>query len=134
MPFPQLNPLLAPFVRRYCDPSVMEKHELRNEQPSVAERSIELLVYGIFAGYEGDKGFYSTAWVPLDDVLMSVSREAVSAKLQSFQDGLATALDRALLAPAARRPASPPTVAVAAAAAGAAAAGAAAAGGAEEAA
>ena len=48
MPCPRLNPLLAPFafVRRYCDPNDMEKHELRNELPPVAERAIELLVYG----------------------------------------------------------------------------------------
>eukprot|EP00966_Prymnesium_polylepis_P174396 4035257-Prymnesium_polylepis.1 len=68
----------------------MEKHELRNELPPAC----------------GDKGYYSTAcWVPLDDVLMTVSRETVSGKLQTFRDGLATALDKALLA----RPAAPPS-------------------------
>ena len=115
---PQLNPLcVAPFVRRYCDPSDMAKHELRNEQPAAAERTIELLVYGVFAGYEGDKGFYSTAWLPLEDILMSVPREVVSAKLLSFRDGLTAALDSALLARTADPPL-PATADTAAAAAG----------------
>ena len=39
----------------------MPKHELRNEQPPLDERKIELLVYGIFSGFAGDKGYFSTA-------------------------------------------------------------------------
>ena len=53
---------------------------------------MELLCYGVFAGYEGDKGYYSTAWVPLEDVLMSITRETMLAKLSSFRDGLARAI------------------------------------------
>ena len=50
----------------------MQKHELRNEQPPLEEREIELLIYGVFSGFDGDKGYYYTAWVPLGDVLMSI--------------------------------------------------------------
>ena len=71
----------------------MQKHELRNEQPPLEERDIELLIYGVFSGFDGDKGYYYTAWVPLGDVLMSISPETVIAKLASFRDGLARALD-----------------------------------------
>ena len=77
----------------------MEKHERRNEQPPVKQRSIELLIYGVFTAYDGDKGEYSTAWVDLADILMSVDREVVVSKLASFCDGLASALDAALLTP-----------------------------------
>ena len=77
----------------------MEKHERRNQQPPIKERSIELLVYGVFTAFDGDKGEYITAWVDLADVLMSVSRDVVIAKLQSFRDGLAKALETALLQP-----------------------------------
>ena len=52
----------------------MEKHERRNEQPPVKQRSIELLIYGVFTAYDGDKGEYSTAWVELSDILMSIQR------------------------------------------------------------
>ena len=45
---------------RYCDPTVMEKHEKRNEQPPIEDRSIELLIYGVFTAFEGDKGEYCT--------------------------------------------------------------------------
>ena len=38
-----------------------------------------------------------TAWVDLPDILMSIQREVVTAKLTSFRDGLARALDAALL-------------------------------------
>jgi hypothetical protein len=79
----------------------MQKHELRNELPPLSEREIELLVYGVFAGFEGDKGYYFTAWVPLGDVLMSISREMVIVKLASFRDGLALALEAACAVPAA---------------------------------
>ena len=85
----------------------MEKHEKRNEQPPIAERPIELLVYGVFTAYEGDKGEYMAAWVELPDILMSISRETVVAKLASFRDGLSRALDAALLVPS---PAVPPAV------------------------
>ena len=71
----------------------MQKHELRNEQPPLEEREIDLLIYGVFSGFDGDKGYYYTAWVPLGDVLMSISPETVIAKLASFRDGLARALD-----------------------------------------
>ena len=67
----------------------MQKHELRNEQPPLEERDIELLIYGVFSGFDGDKGYYYTAWVPLGDVLMSISPETVIAKLARFRDGLA---------------------------------------------
>ena len=89
----------------------MEKHELRNEQPAVEERKMELLCYGVFAGYEGDKGYYSTAWVPLEDVLMSITRETMIAKLSSFRDGLARAIDAALLVPPGQTPGQTPPVA-----------------------
>ena len=85
----------------------MEKHERRNEQPPVKQRSIELLIYGVFTAYDGDKGEYSTAWVELSDILMSIQREVVASKLASFRDGLASALDAALLMP----PPSPPAAA-----------------------
>ena len=71
----------------------MQKHEFRNEQPPLKEREIELLIYGVFSGFDGDKGYYYTAWVPLGDVLMSISPETVIAKLARFRDGLARALD-----------------------------------------
>ena len=62
--------------------------------------------------FDGDKGEYITAWVNLADVLMSVSRDVVSAKLQSFRDGLARALETALLEPApAPAPAASPVAA-----------------------
>ena len=49
----------------------MEKHERRNKQPPIKERSIELdLVYGVFTAFDGDKGEYITAWVDLANVLM----------------------------------------------------------------
>ena len=85
----------------------MEKHERRNPQPPVKERSIELLVYGIFTAYDGDKGEYVTAWVLLSDVLLSIGREATAAKLVTFRDGLASALDHALLADARAAPGAP---------------------------
>ena len=31
----------------------MQKHELRNEQPPLEERDIELLIYGVFSGFDG---------------------------------------------------------------------------------
>lgn len=82
----------------------MQKHELRNEQPPLGEREIELLIYGVFSGFEGDKGYYFTAWVPLGDVLMNISRETVICKLATFRDGLAQALEAACAIPAATVP------------------------------
>ena len=79
----------------------------RNPQPPVKERTIELLVYSIFVAFDGDKGEHATAWVELGDLLLSISRETVSAKLASFRDGLATALENALLEPAAAAPPAP---------------------------
>ena len=38
----------------------MERAELRNEQPDIMKRPIELLIYGVFAAFEGDKGYHST--------------------------------------------------------------------------
>ena len=74
--------------------------KVAHEQPPVGERAIELLVHGVFAGFEGDRGYYSTTWVPLADVLMEVSRETVAAKLVAFRVELGQALEAALLAPA----------------------------------
>ena len=92
-------------MRRYCNPAELQPAELRNAQPPANERKIELLIYGIFGAFEGDKGYYSTAWVPLEDVLEALGNEVVSAKLASFRDGLATALTAALApAPAADSP------------------------------
>lgn len=70
----------------------MDKPEKRNPQPPIKERTIELLVYGIFVAFEGDKGEHATAWVDLGDLLMVVPRETLSAKLASFRDGLTLAL------------------------------------------
>ena len=91
----------------------MDKPAKRNPQPPIKERPIELLVYGIFVAFEGDKGEHATAWVELGDLLLSIPRETVSAKLASFRDGLASALENALLEPAAP-PAAPPAAATAA--------------------
>ena len=85
----------------------MELNELRNELPAVEEREIELLVYARFVEHEGDKGFFSTRWMLLADMLMEMSRKDLLAKLISFRDGLAAALDAALLM---RAPAAEPTV------------------------
>ena len=76
----------------------MAKHEVRNALPAEG-RNIELLVYGIFSAFEEDQGYHSTAWVELSDVLLSIEREVVVSKLASFRDGLARALDAALLVP-----------------------------------
>ena len=79
----------------------MEKHEKRNEQPPIEERSIELLVYGAFTAFEGDKGEYCTAWVQLPDILLSIPREVITAKVGAYGAGLAAQLEKALLVPAA---------------------------------
>ena len=99
---------------RYCDPQTMEKHERRNAQPPVNERNIELLIYGVFTAFDGDKGEHLTTWVDLSEVLMTISRETMSAKLASFRDGLSEALEQALLLPAAVPAAAPAASPVAA--------------------
>ena len=74
--------------------------------PDSERLQIELLIYGIFSAYDGDKGKYSTAWVLLSDTLMALSRETIMGKLSHFRDGLAKALDVALIVPT--RPATLP--------------------------
>ena len=71
---------------------MMEPHEKRNELPAIDERTIELLIYGTFEEFEGDKGFYSMCWMSLEDVLMDVDRAVVSAKLTSYKEELTSAL------------------------------------------
>ena len=73
---------------RYCDPATMDKPEKRNPQPPIKERTIELLVYGVFVAFEGDKGEHATAWVELSDVLMTIKREAVLDALARVCDQL----------------------------------------------
>ena len=68
-------------------------------------------MYGIFGAFEGDKGYYSTAWVPLQDMLEALGKEVVFAKLASFRDGLEIALETALTPPAASPPAAASPVA-----------------------
>ena len=104
---PMLSFLIPPLAchnpeLRYCDPNTMEKHERRNAQPLIKERNIELLVYGIFTAFDGDKGEHVTAWVELSDVVLSIGREATAAKLIAYREGLASALEHALLMPDAR--------------------------------
>ena len=77
-----------------------EQHEKRNELPPLTERPIELLIYGRFVEHESDKGFYSTCWLELSDVLAEISQETVTAALASYRDGLGRALDAALAVPA----------------------------------
>ena len=85
----------------------MEDHEKRNPLPPLEERSIEVLIYGRFVEHEYDKGFYSTAWLLMDDVLAEIGKDTVAARLASYRDGLGRALDAALEAAtaAAQKPA-----------------------------
>ena len=78
----------------------MEEHEKRNPLPPLDERSIEILIYGRFVEHENDKGFYSTAWLLMDDVLAEIGKDIVAASLASYRDGLGRALDAALAVPA----------------------------------
>ena len=78
----------------------MEAHERRKPLPPAKERSIELLIYGTFADYDDDPGYFSTRWVHLDDLQTAIGREAMTAKLASFRDGLVAALEAAIAPPA----------------------------------
>ena len=82
----------------------MEEHEKRNELPPLTERPIELLIYGRFVEHESDKGFYSTCWLLMDDVLAEIGKDLVAARLVSYRDGLGRALDAALEAATAAAP------------------------------
>ena len=54
--------------------------------------------------HEYDKGFYSTAWLLMDDVLAEIGKDTVEARLASYRDGLGRALDAALEAATAAAP------------------------------
>ena len=49
----------------------------RRHPSALPERSIEILIYGRLVEHENDKGFYSTAWLLMDDVLAEIGKDIV---------------------------------------------------------